>query len=86
LSSITVNVWNGIYRDKCQPEHFQFGVFFMNLSPEMTVALVSLSIMAAAFLVMTFGLKVQAEEREEKRKQCEAERMADSMVLHESAK
>jgi len=46
----------------------------MNLSPEMTVAVVSLSIMAAAFLVMTFGLKVQAEEREEKRMQDEAER------------
>jgi len=30
----------------------------MNLSPEMTVAVISLSIMGVAFLIMWFGLKV----------------------------
>ncbi len=43
----------------------------MNLSPEMTVAVISLSIMGVAFLIMWFGLKVQAEDREEKREKSE---------------
>jgi len=43
----------------------------MNLSPEMTVAAISLSIMGVAFLNMWFGLKAQAEDREEKREKSE---------------
>lgn len=41
----------------------------MNLSPETTVALVCLSIMGIAYLIMKFGLSIQAEEREMKRKE-----------------
>lgn len=43
----------------------------MNLSPETTVILAGASIVAVAYFIMLFALKVQAEDREEKEREKE---------------